>query len=74
MDEMKICDRLLKESEVFQLLNIGESTGQQWRLKGLGPRFIKIGKSVRYRESDVKSYIESLPTYQSTSQVNKERV
>jgi len=61
-------ERLLREKDVFERLNIGLSTGQQYRLKGLGPKFVKIGRSVRYRESDVQAYIDSLKAYQSTSE------
>jgi predicted DNA-binding transcriptional regulator AlpA len=64
-------DRLLREREVFEKLNIGESTGQQWRLKGLGPKFVKIGRSVRYRESDVQAYIDNLKAFQSTSEADE---
>ncbi len=61
-------ERLLREREVFERLNIGVSTGQQYRLKGLGPKFVKIGRSVRYRESDVQAYIDGLKAHQSTSE------
>jgi Helix-turn-helix domain len=37
------------------------------RCKGKGPRFIKVGRHVRYRASDVAAYIEELTAYNSTS-------
>lgn len=30
----------------------------QMRYRGTGPRFIKIGKLVRYRDSDIKEWLE----------------
>lgn len=30
-----------------------------WRYMGLGPKFIKIGKSVRYRASDLETYLDA---------------
>tara|TARA_R110002095_G_C4155204_1_gene230161 strand:+ start:492 stop:722 length:231 start_codon:yes stop_codon:yes gene_type:complete len=34
-------------------------TLQRWRLTGYGPAYLKIGKSVRYRHSDLKQYLNS---------------
>lgn len=31
----------------------------QWRYRGMGPRFIKEGRWIRYRRSDVDEWIES---------------
>jgi len=67
-----IGDRLMREKEVFRLLGISDSTGQQMRLKGQGPKFVKIGRMVRYRESDVLEYIQDLETHTSTSAVDNQ--
>lgn len=64
-------DRLMTEKEVHKLLGIGLSTLQQWRVKGLGPRYLKIGRSVRYRLSDVQDYIRNCRSFQSTSDADK---
>jgi hypothetical protein len=29
---------------------------RSWRLKGVGPRFLKLGRAVRYRPQDVDDY------------------
>lgn len=34
-------------------------TLEAWRCRGGGPRFVKLGRSVRYRESDLDAFIES---------------
>lgn len=34
-------------------------TLQRWRLTGNGPVYLKIGKSVRYRHSDLSDYLNS---------------
>ncbi len=60
-------DRLINEKEVQGLLGIGLSTIQQWRLKGQGPKFVKLGRLVRYRHKDVLEYINKLTSYSSTS-------
>jgi predicted DNA-binding transcriptional regulator AlpA len=39
----------------------------QWRYQGLGPRFIKLGRNVRYRVSDVEAWLDQ-QTVQRTGQ------
>jgi predicted DNA-binding transcriptional regulator AlpA len=31
----------------------------QWRYKGIGPKYVKVGKYVRYRWSDVEAWLAS---------------
>ncbi len=52
--------KLMKPSEVSGLLNVQESTLEAWRCRGGGPPlpFVKLGRAVRYRESDVAKLIE----------------
>jgi len=61
-------DRLITEKEVQTLLSLGESTVQQWRMYGKGPKFVKLGRAVRYRLSDVQEYLRTLRTPSRTSQ------
>ncbi|TNB46536.1 helix-turn-helix domain-containing protein [Martelella lutilitoris] len=42
-------------------------TLQAWRLRGGGPPFVKIGKSVRYKRRDITAWL-SANTLTSTSQ------
>jgi hypothetical protein len=32
---------------------------RKWRMTGRGPRWIKLGKLVRYRMSDLNAYLDS---------------
>ena len=41
-------------------------TLQNWRYKGIGPKFIKVGGAIRYRLTDLEKYLEA-NTRQSTS-------
>ena len=50
--------RLLKESEMCGLVQKSEKWAQAARLHGTGPRFVKLGRSVRYRAADVLEWIE----------------
>lgn len=37
---------------------LNENTLRQWRMRGHGPRFVRIGRSIRYPASAVRQYEE----------------
>ena len=48
---------LLTPQEVAKALNMKTSSMATWRVKGIGPKFLKCGKSIRYRPEDVDSWL-----------------
>ncbi|WP_291975331.1 MULTISPECIES: helix-turn-helix domain-containing protein [unclassified Chelatococcus] len=44
-------------SEVGTRLGLSISTLNSWRSKGRGPRFVKVGSRVRYRDEDVTRWL-----------------
>lgn len=66
----EVSDQLFKQAQVEKILGVAASTLEQWRLKGLGPQFVKIGRSVRYKKSALKAYIDSLPSFSSTTEAD----
>ena len=48
--------RTLTDVEVATRLGVSRFTVRSWRLKGQGPRFLKMGRAVRYRTEDVDDY------------------
>jgi hypothetical protein len=38
------------------------------RFRGVGPRFVRAGRRILYPESELQSYLESLPRLRSTSE------
>jgi predicted DNA-binding transcriptional regulator AlpA len=58
---------LLNEHDVAQLLGVSVRTLQRQRVRGDGPRYVKLGKRVLYREQDIEAYVESR-VRQSTSE------
>lgn len=50
--------RLLAEREAAEFLGVSFRTLQAWRVRGGGPRFCKIGRTVRYRPSDLTIWVE----------------
>jgi excisionase family DNA binding protein len=50
---------MLTTHEASVYLRLGCRTLERLRLQGTGQKFIKIGKSVRYRETDLQEYVAS---------------
>lgn len=58
---------LLDETQVSALTGIKVSTLQFFRRERRGPQFLKIGRLVRYRRSDIQSWINAsaIPSHDS---------
>ena len=55
---MATTDHLLTNDDLADELGVHPTTLAQWRLiAGRGPRFVKVGSSVRYRRSDVEKWL-----------------
>ena len=50
-------EQLYNEKETAKLLSLSVKTLQRYRYTGGGPIYIKLGKSVRYKESDIAKYV-----------------
>ncbi|RIL08215.1 MAG: hypothetical protein DCC71_00230 [Proteobacteria bacterium] len=50
--------RLVTVRDASELLGVSMRTLQKWRLQGSGPRFVKLGHSVRYDVKDLEACIE----------------
>jgi len=49
--------QLLDQREAAKLLRLSIRTMERLRLLGTGPCFVKCGRSVRYRQSDLETWI-----------------
>jgi len=54
-------EALLTEQDVARLLHRKLRTIQKDRLLGRGPRYLKIGRSVRYRPTDIAAFLQACP-------------
>ena len=54
----RIDDRVLSDIEVAERLGVSPFTVRAWRHKGQGPRFMKMGRAVRYRSEDVSALVD----------------
>lgn len=48
--------RTLTDVDVAARLGVSRFTVRSWRIKSQGPRFMKMGRAVRYRPQDVDEY------------------
>jgi predicted DNA-binding transcriptional regulator AlpA len=57
-----LTEKLLNEHEVARITGLSVASVRRWRLLQQGPKYLKIGSSVRYRAADVEAWLASLPT------------
>jgi excisionase family DNA binding protein len=50
---------LLTQREAATLLHLSERTLERWRVAGDGLKFIRLGRSIRYRLADIEAFIAS---------------
>lgn len=53
-------DRLLRSSELADRWQLTECTVRKWRSKNVGPEYVKVGGSIRYRLDDVLRYEQAV--------------
>jgi predicted DNA-binding transcriptional regulator AlpA len=51
--------RALTEREVADMLGLSVATLRAWRHRGKGPRFLRLGRAVRYLLSDVADFVRA---------------
>jgi predicted DNA-binding transcriptional regulator AlpA len=51
--------QLIDEKQLCAELGISSVTATKWRARAEGPRFIKVGRLIRYRRSDVEAWLIS---------------
>jgi predicted DNA-binding transcriptional regulator AlpA len=52
-------DAALNEAQVAEFLGVSVRTLQAWRVRGGGPRYVKIGRSVRYQRRQLVAFQQS---------------
>jgi predicted DNA-binding transcriptional regulator AlpA len=63
-------DPSLDEAQLCARFRISRKTAQKWRQTNRGPRFVKVGRLVRYRESDVQAWVDQ-QTRTNTTQTSR---
>lgn len=49
--------KLLTPQQASEMLLKPVGTLKRWRVEGVGPTYVKIGKDVRYKLADLEAYI-----------------
>jgi predicted DNA-binding transcriptional regulator AlpA len=57
MDERR--GHALTDRDAAQLLGLSVATLRAWRLQQRGPRFVRLGRAVRYLPADLERFIEA---------------
>ncbi|MFG1966912.1 helix-turn-helix transcriptional regulator [Nonomuraea sp. NPDC049028] len=53
-------EKHLTSEDLAERVGVPVSTVYQWNSRGGGPRFMRIGRYVRYKVADVKAWEESM--------------
>ena len=57
-DALTDADELLTARELAAELKVSLRTLERWRAQGIGPVYVRLGRTVRYRRSDVNAWLE----------------
>ena len=62
---------LYSTAEAAEMFGLSPKTLERKRVEGTGPKFVKLGKTVRYKESDLLEWVNA-NIYSSTSEFKME--
>jgi hypothetical protein len=51
--------RLINEHEAAEMLDLSVHTLRRWRWSGGGPRFVKLGRAVRYDSRGMAEFVDA---------------
>ena len=66
--EKQTANQFLTRKQAAEFLCLQKCTLEAWAIRGGGPAFVKFGRAVRYRISDLENYITN-QTRQNTIEV-----
>ena len=56
-EESPINIKLISTEEAFKILGLSPRSGANWRVKGKGPRWVKIGRRIFYPANELETWI-----------------
>lgn len=51
-------ESLLMTSEAAEIVRLSQAHLEKMRIYGTGPRFVRLGRAIRYRRTDLLTWIE----------------
>jgi excisionase family DNA binding protein len=64
-----LSDSLLTTTEAARVLRVSPRTLERFRTSGTGPRFLRIGSSIRYKGRDLRDYLERCARHSTSEPV-----
>jgi predicted DNA-binding transcriptional regulator AlpA len=52
-------EKLLGPDDLADLIGVPAKTLADWRSRGLGPTYVRVGRHVRYRPAAVEAWLEA---------------
>jgi hypothetical protein len=71
--ELKNLQNLLDEGAAARALGVSPNTLRKWRCIGKGPRYVKVGRLIRYRPSALEAFSDANDVEPSDHTTNPER-
>jgi predicted DNA-binding transcriptional regulator AlpA len=65
-------DTVLNEKQAAEFLGVSVRTLQAWRVRGAPPRFVKIGRAVRYQRRVLLEFLEQHTVTSTTQTIMRE--
>lgn len=59
---------LIDTTKAAEYLGVSEGFMRKMRANGNGPKFVKIGKSIRYDQWDLENFVETLNRFSSSAE------
>ncbi|MHB1926716.1 MAG: helix-turn-helix domain-containing protein [Leptospirillum sp.] len=50
-------NRLLSNGEAAEFLGLSPDTLPRWRWAGVGPSYLRVGRSIKYRRADLEAFL-----------------
>lgn len=50
-------EKLLTQRQTAEIVSLSERTLERLRVSGTGPRYVKLGRRVAYRQADIEAWI-----------------
>lgn len=60
MKEIEIVNGMMTPQQLAAFLQVSTSTLKAWRISREGPRFARVGRSIRYKYAEVDAWVESV--------------
>jgi predicted DNA-binding transcriptional regulator AlpA len=65
LQEEPLLEPLLDEKQVAEYFRLKPATLCKWRSEGGGPKYVRLGRLIRYKANDLKEWLQECDRYYS---------